>query len=218
MEITALWNSIAADVTRYALARLVRWRMAALWLLLVTAYLVAQSPARPVSGLAMPAAFLLLAIMTFRVWDDLADRGHDRLRLPQRTIVASRHLWPFILLVVTGLLLLAAMLRASPTLLVILAWFTVGMALLYHSGPGSQVSRPLRAGLVLAKYPLFVFLMVTPTYRAWLAGVSVLIVLAMYEWRDDESLRETSGPLFVAGIVAGAALIPILYLSTGALR
>lgn len=45
-------------------------------------------------GLTTGLALLLVA--QFRVWDDLADRGRDRRDHPERVLVSSTHVWPFV--------------------------------------------------------------------------------------------------------------------------
>ncbi len=217
-EIMVLSNSIPAELCQYAFTRLIRWRVAALWLLLMAAYLAADASAQSLFVLMMTAAFLMLAIVTFRVWDDLSDRDHDRLYHPQRVMVANEHLWPFVVVVIAGVLLLALMLWEDRRQLSIFLSFIALMALLYNSGLGKRAGRPLRAGLVLAKYPLFLFLILVPSLRVWLVGVGVLLFLSIYEWRDDSRLRETSVAQFIAGVGTGAVFVSVLYVSTGAFR
>ena len=91
------------------------------------------------------------------------------------------------------------------------------LVVLYHSGAGRRLPRPARSGLVLIKYPLFVYLLATPSLRAWLAALALYLLLLAFEWRDDAALRNTAArPLLFAAVAAGAAL-SALYWSAGVL-
>lgn len=218
MGIKVLLNSIHSDLAQYAFTRLLSWRIGALWLLLNTALLLTNTSTQSAPTLMVQATFLLLAITTFRVWDDLADLNYDRLHHPQRTMVVSRHLWPFAAAVIAGMSILAFIRREDPTQLSIFLAMVTLMALLYHSGPGKRVSRPLRAGLVLAKYPLFLLLFSEASILACFVGLAILLIIAMHECATDNRLRETSQVQFFSGIVINAMIVLVLYFTNGAWR
>lgn len=206
-------NSIIADTGRYSRTRLIRWRILALWLLLLAASLLSGGK------LHLPAeqaGFLLAAILVFRLWDDLADLAYDQLHHPDRVLHRTNNLWPFIMAVVAGLVLLALMLENTVTRLLTFLLFVVSMMFLYHTAAGKKITRPLRTGLVLAKYPLFLFLVVAHTSRSWLVGLVLFITLWVYEWRSDRELRNARPRLLVAGAAAGASFLSVLHFSAGA--
>lgn len=215
MEIRDLSNSLTADAVKYARTRLIRMRIALLWLLLVAATVISAAAVPPPIVLAQQAGFLLVAIVVFRLWDDLADRAYDRRHHPERVLASISKPWPFVLAELLGLVLLLVMLRHDLARLAVLLLYVALMSEIYHGKYGRLVIRPLRVGLVLAKYPLFVFLLVSPSIRAWLAGIGLLAILGIYEWRSDAGLREAPPLQLIAAAASAAAIVSALYLSFG---
>lgn len=205
-----------AELWRYFLTRLLQWRMVLLYSALFATLLLSDAAAAP-AVLWPQAVFLLAAIAVFRLWDDLADVEYDRSRHPDRVLVQSRDRRPYIALVTAGLALLALALRGDTRDLLAYLGLVALLVVLYHSGAGRRLPRPARSGLVLIKYPLFVYLLATPSLRAWLAALALYLLLLAFEWRDDAALRNTAArPLLFAAVAAGAAL-SALYWSAGVL-
>jgi hypothetical protein len=206
-----------SELLRYLQTRLLRWQIGLLWAVLIATRLVS------VGAIGAPAAqwtqsvLLLVAILVFRLWDDLADREHDRLRHPERVLVIAQDLMPFIVVLLAGLLLVAFLLRDDVRQLLVYLGVVALLAVLYHGGLEKVLARSARSALVLLKYPLFVYLLVTPTGRAWLAGLGLYVLLLVYEWRDDPDLREAPLPPLLAAASAGIAIISALYWFAGAL-
>lgn len=217
MEIKVLSNSIIAEVGQYARTRLIRWRIVALCLLLMVTSIAASVAVPSPETFALQAVFLLVGVCTFRLWDDLADRAFDRIHHPGRVLSESEVLLPYVIAVILGLATLAFMLRDELTRGSILLAYAFIMALLYHSAPGRYIKRPLRTGMVLAKYPLFVLLLAPASHRAWIASVALLLVLAIHECRSDRELRRPDVLQLIAALAPGTAMVALLHVIPGVL-
>jgi hypothetical protein len=205
-----------AELLHYAQTRLLRWQIVLLWAVLIATLLVSGESIGSQAAQLTQSVLLLVAIFVFRLWDDLADREHDRLRHPERVLVKAQGLTPFIVVLIAGLLLLSFLLRDDARRLLAYLGLVALLSLLYHSGFGQALGRSARSGLVLLKYPLFVYLLASPSRRAWLAGPGLYILLLVYEWRDDPDLRGAAPmPLLIAAS-AGVAIISALYWSARA--
>ena len=204
-----------AELFRYLQTRMLRWQIALLWAVMIVTVLVSGEAIGPPAAQLTQSVLLLVAIFVFRLWDDLADREHDRLRHPERVLVTCQDLTPFIVVLLAGLLLLAFLLRGDLRQLLAYLGLVTLLAVLYHGGLEKVLARSARSTLVLLKYPLFVYLLVTPSCRAWLASLCLYVLLLVYEWRDDPDLRGAAPmPLFAAAS-AGVAIISALYWSAG---
>ncbi len=203
---------MVANALQYSRTRLLHWRMAALWLLLSGA-LWAAAPGLSVTQLGAAAALLALAAAVLRLWDDLADVSHDEAAHPERVLVSSGNLRPFVALVATGLLILMLALLDEPTRLAVYCALLAGFALLYHSRSARALPRPVRACLVLAKYPVLVVLAGAGfSGRAWLVLLALYAALCVFEWRDDPELRAAPWRQLVFGSALGAAFVSLLFL------
>jgi hypothetical protein len=140
---------------------------------------------------------LLLAgtlLVQLRLWDDMADLPHDRCEHPERVLVRADSLAPFRALLVaafTGSVLLLAWQGGSLRLMVFFAlnaMFLAWYAALRYVVPGAV----LGYHVVLAKYPVFVFLLSVPSCRAGrllAVAVPVYLALCVYEVLHDARLR-----------------------------
>lgn len=206
-----------SELFSYLQTRLLRWQIALLWAVLIATLLVSVGIIGSPAAQLTQSVLLLVAILVFRLWDDLADREHDRLRHPERVLVKAQDLTPFIVVLVAGLLSVAFLLRGDVRQLLVYLGLVALLAVLYHSPLEKVLARSARSGLVLLKYPLFVSLLVTPSFRAWLAGIGLYVLLLVYEWRDDPDLREAAPLPLLAAAAAGIAIISALYWFAGAL-
>ncbi len=146
-----------------------------------------------VSGRAWTIASLLalLLLAQFRLWDDLADRERDRGVHPDRLLVRTTRIGPFVAtcagLALVNVILLAAWRGAfaAAALLILDA-----AALAYYAWrPGHRTA--VSDLLLLAKYPLFVVLLASPVAQppAHVAAAAVAIYAAacVFEIRHDAS-------------------------------
>ncbi len=187
-------NSAAADLMAYGRQRMIRWRVAALAVLIIGLAFVASAPSDALDALAR-AGLALLLIAQFRLWDDLADREYDRVHHAARVLPRSQAAaWFWAALVLLGTLAVAitVALHQGGAALLIYFGLTILLAGVYH-GP-MRLPRFVRAQLVLLKYPVFVVLLVAPVYstRALVAGVVGYVVLSAFEWYDDPGLRRSA--------------------------
>jgi len=214
MAIMARSTSFRADLAAYLATRILTLRVLALWLLVGAAIvLVAGTGAASAAELAGAGLVAGLLIVQLRLWDDLADRARDRSRAPDRVLVRTRHGACFALLVLATAVLLGAswLLQGSLQALFVYVVLLGVLGLLYHSQAGAALSRPVRASLLLAKYPLIVLIVVT-SFRTgplpWWPAIGLYGLLLAYEWRDDRELRSSAAlPAVAACWALGAALV-----------
>lgn len=145
-----------ADELAYLKVRMLNPRIGLLWLLLLGC-------AEPGSAVGLPAVALVAAlfILTFRLWDDLADLDHDRIHHSERLLVRAPNLRPFRVAKWALLAALAALLgvvAGSAQALLPLVLMTI-LSATYGITDGRPALRPTRLALVLGKYPAFVLMM-----------------------------------------------------------
>lgn len=143
------------EARRYLAERILSPRIGLLWLFLSACALPMAGAGR--SWVAAAAALFILA---FRLWDDLADLEHDRLRHPGRVLLRTPDLrsfqvaqWALLALLALSLAGLAGGTRSALFLLLVAAFLAN-----YRLSSGRPALRPMRAALVLAKYPAFILL------------------------------------------------------------
>ncbi len=199
------WNMFATEAREYLSERILRPRIGLLWLLLLAGTALADSV--ELDRLPLLALAGALFILAFRLWDDLADREHDRLRHPRRCLVGSADVYPFQLaqwLLLAALAGLIGMLMDVARALAFLGLLVAFLAL-YRATRNRPDLRRLREVLVLAKYPVFVLLLA----RRPDAPVALLAAFGVYL---PPLLDEARGA--GAGILAPAALfIALLFLA-----
>jgi len=166
---------------------------------------------------------LLLAaslILQFRIWDDLADRERDRQRHPDRLLAATGRLGPFHALWGAAAAASVALLAAGPwPAWRLLAWGFLGLALgVWYAAGRWRWSQPvLHYHVVLAKYPVFVYLLGGETARSLprlLAALSVYLALCAYEVLHDPETARAPGAqralrAEVAGLVTASAVLAV---------
>jgi hypothetical protein len=186
----------AAELLGYWRERIVKVRTALLVVLVAGLGFLADPPTGTLQALARIALAALL-ITQFRLWDDLADRDHDRQRHPER--VLARHVGRathfYAALGVLSLPIVLLLLSFPNPAWRIAAYGSLALvvAVVY----GSQVTahgRVMRMGWVLLKYPVFVLLpLAAPTSaNALVAAAVVYLVVMLYDWAtspDAEDLR-----------------------------
>lgn len=174
----------------------------------------------PMSAALWVGRFLLAGtlLVQFRLWDDLADLPHDRREHPERVLVQADSLTPFhavLLAALIGSVLLLAWQGDVLRLLVFLALNAVFLA--WYAGLRRVVPGVvLDYHVVLAKYPVFVFLLSAPPCRAGtLAAVAVPIYLGLcvYEVLHDARLRACRAALAALVLEAAALAIFVVFLA-----
>ncbi len=201
----------ATEARRYLAERILRPRIVLLWLLLLAGCLAAGD--FPPARWPWPALVCALFILAFRLWDDLADREHDRARHADRCLVRAAEVRPFhiaLWLLLAALAGLLGLLAGAARGLALLALVSAFLAL-YRLTAGRPGARPWRVALVLAKYPACVLLLARDPGAALapLAALGVYLPLLLHEARD-------SGPAILppAAVFLGLAGLAWLGLTT----
>ncbi len=207
-------NSAAADLVAYGRGRIARWRIAALAAAIAALAFIAEAP-RGVEDALSRAVLAALLVVSFRIWDDLADRAYDSAHHPSRVLVRSAAVGWFWALF-AGLAAISACAVGAfggPLSLSIYAGSIVLLAVVYHGPRRLTRDRFVRTQLVLLKYPAFIALLTAQGFsgRTVLAGAVGYLSLSVYEWRDDPALRGgyLGGRLavvFAIGLIAALSL------------
>jgi hypothetical protein len=176
-----------SEVAAWFRTRIAQPRIAALCLVVLAACIAAD----PVGPFAWTLAASAALVAQFRLWDDLEDVAHDRVRAPQRVLARSATLRPFGLVLAASIALvliavgaMQGWLRAGAYALLVLL-----LGAVYRVVAPAGRSRALRAALVLLKYPTLVLLLAADPAapRALAAALALYAVLAVHEWRDREA-------------------------------
>ena len=190
METAVSSTSFPEDMSAWLATRLLRLRIALLWLVLSACIGAASAPAYPLRAMLLAALF----IAQFRLWDDLADRAHDTRHHRQRGLPGSVHGARF------GLVCMAAALPILSLLCLRDGWaagaayllLCAAMGLLYLASRTG--SRLMRAHLVLLKYPMFIA--IAASGRPWPLvlglGASLWLLLAAHELLSDKTTDSTN--------------------------
>ena len=194
------WNKTLGS---YLSTRFPATRFIPLAIFLAAAGLAASPPAH-IFLMVLVALLALSLILQFRLWDDIADRKHDREIHPTRVLCNTRDIKPFLvaaaaLFVLNGTLL--AWLHAqSPRLIAylvlcacLLAWYRLRQI-------AAQTSL-LNSLLILLKYPVIAWLISTHAADvdpALLLSslLTVYLIFVIFEILDDHCLRQLPGAKF----------------------
>jgi len=215
METAALFISTANTLSAYRRERFPAGIFLPLAVALAGAAVLASGP---VSALAFALHVLLAGslLFQFRLWDDLADRAHDRVTHPDRVLVRSESVAPFRLLLLVS---------AAGNLFALLLWHGLAIQLVVLLGLNAagcvwyRLLRPWLPGpilgyhVVLLKYPAFVFLLGTPAPALPLAMVLVYLGLCVYEVLHDGRLRAVPGARAALAVETVALLACCVWLS-----
>lgn len=208
-------NSFVADAAQYTYMRLLTWRIAALWLVLLIALLAANGGSLP-KELPARAALLAVLIALLRLWDDIADRDHDRDAHPQRTLVRTEYLSWYAVVLCTGLLTTGFSFIDDARRLTAYVALMASLGVLYHGRVGHMLPRPARSLLILSKYPIMVFLAgADASARAWFSAVSLYTALGLYEWWDDRELRGAPTRQVLLGFSLSVVVVSIPMIEGG---
>ena len=171
-----------AELLAYARERIAVPRVPALAAFLAAAGLVVQ-PARGVADALLRFVLLLLLVVQFRLWRDVADREHERSRHPGRVMARHRgRASAFLALLAALALPIVALLAAFDDASRRIAGYGV-LALAFAVVYGSRASshgRVMRTAWLLLQYPAFVLLAVPrPGEPPALVAAAVVYLLAM---------------------------------------
>ena len=183
---TWAWSSWpGADLAAWWRERIVTRRVALL-VGVVVVLALAASPPKGVPDALLRIAFVAIAILQLRFWDDLADRVHDRRLHAARFLSRHAHsdapyAWTGLATVGVAIALLAGMPDAQARIAAYLALLAT-LGLLY-SGMRRAPRRALRERLVLLKYPALLALAATQpfTARVAIAAFAAYAVIALYD-------------------------------------
>ena len=173
-------------------------------------------------ALGLTLAYTLL--LQFRLWDDLNSRGQDRLEHPERVLSKVKALLPFHKLFFLSLVFNCAVLFLEPDFRPKLAGFIAlngGLLLWYRRRLGLSLNKIINSHVVLAKYPLFVYLL-SDTSRAastpYLLSLSVVyLCFCVYELLHDKTLWTAPWARRVLGVEM-LALVVVYGLMAAELR
>jgi 4-hydroxybenzoate polyprenyltransferase len=133
----------------------------------------------------LDAFMSLLLIAQFRLWDDLADREHDRRHHPNRVLVRAQRTTRFvaICLLFAEINFVAAWLRSGVPGIIALGFLNLAVGLWYTFRPRRRT--PVGDFVVLAKYPAFVLVLsaapLTPTTAALWSALTAYAAACLYE-------------------------------------
>ena len=187
METAVSSTSFPEDMWAWLATRLLRPRIALLWLVLSACIGAASAPVNPLRAMLLAALF----IAQFRLWDDLADRAHDARHHRNRVLPRSVHGARFGLVCGAAALPILLMLWLRDALGASAAYMLLcaAMGLLYLAS--RACSRLMRAHLVLLKYPMFIA--IAASGRPWLLvlglGAGLWLLLAAHELLSDKTIN-----------------------------
>ena len=139
--------------------RILRPRIGLIWLLLLVCVLI--TAADPLTRLPWLAGGSALFVLSFRLWDDLADLEHDRRHHPGRHLTRTPDIHAFhtlLWLLITTLAGLLLWLEDKGRALAFVGLVAV-FFVCYHATADHPRWRNLRVALVLTKYPAWVMLL-----------------------------------------------------------
>jgi 4-hydroxybenzoate polyprenyltransferase len=214
-----VYASGASLAVAYVRTRLPAARFGPLALALVLASLAGE----PIPGPGALLRRLVLAaslILQFRIWDDLADRERDRQRHPDRILPAARGLEPFHALWGGASALTVGLLATGPwpaRRLAVYGALGLGLGAWYLAGRARWTQPVLHYHVVLAKYPVFVYLLGGDTARPLprlLAALAVYLALCAWEVIHDPEAARAPGARSalraeVAALVTASAVLAL---------
>jgi hypothetical protein len=211
-------SSAITEVVAYLRERVLGSRVLLLAVSIAALACLAETP-RDGRDLLLRGMLAALLVVTFRLWDDLADLPHDRRQYPQRVLARSTALrWFWSLLLALALLCAGALaeLGGMPALL-LYTGLCLMLAAVYYA-PWLRQRRFARNQLVLLKYPLFIALLCSRNFSglaAWCGTLAYLFVSA-FDWYDDPALRgKYRGWRVVVVLMAGLVLAVSLVTAHG---
>lgn len=146
---------------------------------------------------------ILFLIIAFRVWDDLADREHDRAGYPERVMTSTGSTAQFatfaFLFFGAGLGLM--LFQADVLSRILAVAIAAGLSGTWYLLKTPSTARGPGAYLVLAKYPAFTYAAMPGSFdaasktwpRVLLILTAVYVAICIYETLEDPGLRKSFG-------------------------
>ncbi len=163
-------------------------------------------------------------VLVFRIADDLADLGSDRLRFPTRVLVRAANRTPIVVLALLIAFVTVLMMMSHPRPGARIAVF-VGLSLLlglwYHRRERLRPGPLAGAHILLLKYPAISLLTCANwdglTLHTTLPSLgAVYLGLCIYEQVSDRAVRQSRGAPWIFAAELGLLVgLPVLALSTG---
>ncbi len=193
------------ELGTYFVTRILNVRVLALWLLLTIASLLTSTDI-PAQWL-WHSLYCAIFILEFRLWDDLADIGHDRKHHPNRLLVITTHHAHFHIVHEILAIMLAGLIFTGMGTNRALGFLTLIIAFLafYYIDSIASLKRSIRAAWVPIKYPLFILLLADdPASRlSLIAATSTYVVAILDEVRGTgSSVLIAALPLLLALVIA----------------
>jgi 2-polyprenyl-3-methyl-5-hydroxy-6-metoxy-1,4-benzoquinol methylase len=201
METRVSSSSPVTEVFAYAVERIAKMRIALVVALVAGLGFAVEKPYDLANAL-IRITLVALLVVQFRLWDDIADREHDRHRYPERVLQRHRgRATPFLVLLgalTVPILGLLFTLENSAWRIGAYGGLALALAVVY-GGAATAHGRVMRMGWVLLKYPVFVLLpLATPgSPNAWVAAAISYLVVMLYDWAtspDAADMRHAQLP------------------------
>jgi 4-hydroxybenzoate polyprenyltransferase len=214
METMVSSNSAAADFAAYWRTRIASCRIAVLVAGLATLVFIADAPVGA-GDVLVRATLTALLVVSFRLWDDLADRDFDSVHHVERVLPQSTRPGRFwAALAVAAVVTVGVLSVFEDGTSVAIYGALVGLLGLVYHGPWRLMRE--RFILVLLKYPAFIT-MLSPsgtTSSTALCTAAAYLAISFHEWRDDPALREGHGAgriavMLVVGLIAAMSLLGV---------
>lgn len=211
MVIRGGFTLFATDAYTYLRERIMQPRVVVMWLCVLTGILLTTIP--PVTQWPWLAITSAMFILTFRLWDDLADLTYDQANYPDRCLVRSTHQQAFralLWLLLIGLTTLIFFVAGSGRALVFIA-ILVAFLCIYTLPAMRPDLRVIRTALVLIKYPAIIVLLTDmPSDR-----IVPIVAIGLYLLPLTDEVRSAgTGVLMPAAAFMGIAILAWVVLTT----
>ena len=193
-------------------------------ILIAVAGIAASGSLPTISEVLIGFVLAFTLILVFRIADDFADLGSDRLRHPGRVLVQASSVTPIVvfafLIAAVAVLILLSQPRAF-TRLAIFAALSVLLLLWYFLRAKLRAGPLASAHAVLLKYPVISLLTCANwdhvTILTALPAFGVLyLALCIYEQLHDRTVRDSRGAQWIIAAELGLLVtLPLMMLSTG---
>ncbi|MFY9620679.1 MAG: hypothetical protein WAM70_15870 [Pyrinomonadaceae bacterium] len=163
-------------------------------------------------------------VLVFRIVDDVADLGSDRLRYPGRVLVRVSSRTPIVVLALVIAFGDVLMMMSQPrpaARIAVFAGISIFLGLWYHRRARLRAGPLAGAHILLLKYPAISLLTCASwdslTLHTTLPSLGAIYLgLCIYEQVSDRAVRQSRGaPLIFAAELGLLAGLPVLALSTG---
>jgi hypothetical protein len=187
---------------------------------------VAAGGALTIAGAISGIGLAYTLVLFFRVWDDLADRGADQPKYPDRVMVRAPSTGAFRVLMAALVLLAIALLATRPgsvTGLAVFAILGVTLGIWYSLRNLLGASALVSAHVILLKYPAIAFIAAVPAdHTAPMIATAIVVLAAIYlglclhELLHDNAVRTARGGALA--LTVELALLALLLLRTFSVR